>query len=57
MLDDFLPHYDVRSQNSIVINSTPARVYEALQAADFSRVVASERAKSRADYCDDAQGR
>lgn len=37
MLDRFLPTYDVKSQNTIIVRSTAARTFDAIQRADFSQ--------------------
>ena len=37
LIDDYLPEFDVVERHGLVIRATPARVWDALRAADFGR--------------------
>jgi hypothetical protein len=37
LIDDYLPKFDVVERHGLVIRATPARVWDALRAADFGR--------------------
>jgi len=37
LIDDYLPDFDVVERHGLVIRATPARVWDALRAADFGR--------------------